>query len=215
MNRKLKTNLIIILIAGLLVVWVGHLVVTKTHPTSVQKTQALYQTSSRQSATQHSQVTSSSASSPQPQTVNWHQPSQSQPYPDLTKYPAVYFDVNIAAQRVYVRDGANHDQVLYTMYCTTGKNNGTPRGTYHIQAERGLHFYNDSEQEGANYYVSWLNHGEYLFHTVPVDQNGHYITNIANQIGHHPISHGCVQLTIPDAQWVYEHVPYGMKVVVE
>jgi lipoprotein-anchoring transpeptidase ErfK/SrfK len=177
----------------------------------VQRTQALYQkqTSSNKSARQAT-VKHQSATT----TVNWHAPSEKQAYPVLANYPQVYFDVNIAAQRVYIRNAADHNHVLYTMYCATGKNNATPRGTYTIQAERGLHFYNASEQEGANYYVSWLNHGEYLFHTVPVNQNGDYIVNIANQIGQRPVSHGCVQLTIPDAKWVYENVPYGMKVII-
>lgn len=147
-------------------------------------------------------------------TVDWTKSSETTAYPDLTAYPQAWLDVNIAKQRVYVRDGADHNRVLYTMYCSTGKNDATPRGTYAIQAERGPHFYNASEQEGANYYVSWKNHGEYLFHTVPVDANGNYVKSVADNIGHKASSHGCVQLTIPDAKWVYENVPYGMKVVV-
>ncbi len=169
------------------------------------------------STTQKVTATSSTSSSTVAKvvkTVDWTQSSEKKAYPDLTKYPKAWLDVNIAKQRVYIRDGANHNQVLYTMYCSTGKNNATPRGTYHIQAERGPHFYNASEKEGANYYVSWKNHGEYLFHTVPVDANGNYIKSVADNIGHKASSHGCVQLTIPDAKWVYENVPYGMKVVV-
>lgn len=211
MKPKFKINLIIILLLGLICVWGSHVISTKHHSQSVQRTQALYQkqTSSNKSARQAT-VKHQSATT----TVNWHAPSEKQAYPVLANYPQVYFDVNIAAQRVYIRNAADHNHVLYTMYCATGKNNATPRGTYTIQAERGLHFYNASEQEGANYYVSWLNHGEYLFHTVPVNQNGDYIVNIANQIGQRPVSHGCVQLTIPDAKWVYENVPYGMKVII-
>lgn len=211
MKPKFKINLIIILLLGLICVWGSHVISTKHHSQSVQRTQALYQkqTSSNKSARQAT-VKHQSATT----TVNWRAPSEKQAYPVLANYPQVYFDVNIAAQRVYIRNAADHNHVLYTMYCATGKNNATPRGTYTIQAERGLHFYNASEQEGANYYVSWLNHGEYLFHTVPVNQNGDYIVNIANQIGQRPVSHGCVQLTIPDAKWVYENVPYGMKVII-
>ncbi|KRM61320.1 hypothetical protein FC26_GL001870 [Paucilactobacillus vaccinostercus DSM 20634] len=212
MKPKFKINLIIILLLGLICVWGSHVISTKHHSQSVQRTQALYQkqTSSNKSARQATVKHQSSATT----TVNWRAPSEKQAYPVLANYPQVYFDVNIAAQRVYIRNAADHNHVLYTMYCATGKNNATPRGTYTIQAERGLHFYNASEQEGANYYVSWLNHGEYLFHTVPVNQNGDYIVNIANQIGQRPVSHGCVQLTIPDAKWVYENVPYGMKVII-
>lgn len=148
------------------------------------------------------------------QAVDWTKSSETKAYPNLTKYPQAWLDVNIAKQRVYIRDGANHNQVLYRMFCSTGKDNSTPRGTYYIQAERGTHFYNASEKEGANFYVSWKNHGEYLFHTVPVDANGNYKKSVADNIGHKPSSHGCVQLTIPDAKWVYQNVPYGMKVVI-
>ncbi|WP_010621482.1 L,D-transpeptidase [Paucilactobacillus suebicus] len=171
-------------------------------------------TSSAASSSSESSATSNNSSSKESKTVDWTKSSETKAYPDLDKYPKAWLDVNIEKQRVYIRDGADHNKILYTMYCSTGKNNSTPRGTYHIQAERGTHFYNASEKEGANYYVSWKNHGEYLFHTVPVDANGNYKKSVADNIGKKASSHGCVQLTIPDAKWVYENVPEGMKVVV-
>lgn len=220
-----KKKIIMALACCLGLVWGLHLVMGFVSPSTETKAAALYTSStssnsssstssSSSSSNASTQTASSSTNTSSVKTVNWRKPSENKAYPDLTKYPKVWFDVNIENQRVYIRDGADNNKILYTMYCSTGANNATPRGTFYIQAQRGLHFYNASEQEGANYWVSWLNHGEYLFHSVPVDASGNYKTSVANNIGHKASSHGCVQLTIPDAQWVYNNVPYGMKVVV-
>ena len=147
-------------------------------------------------------------------TINWRKPSESKPYPNLDKHPNAWLDVNTSRQRVYIRDGNN--RVLYTMYCSTGtgKENKTPHGTYAIQGERGKFFFNQSSGEGAKYWVSWKDHGIYLFHSVPTDQNGNYIKSEAEELGKTAASHGCVRLSVADAKWVYNHVPYGMKVVI-
>ncbi|QMU08115.1 L,D-transpeptidase [Levilactobacillus suantsaii] len=147
------------------------------------------------------------------ETINWRKPSEDKAYPNLKAHPNAWLDVNTSRQRVYVKDG---NKVLYTMYCSTGtgKKNGTPKGTYHIQAERGKFFYNQNSGEGARYWVSWKDHGIYLFHSVPTDKNGHYIKKEAEQLGKSAASHGCVRLSVSDAKWVYEKIPYGTKVVI-
>lgn len=142
--------------------------------------------------------------------VNWKKSSEKKDYPDLDDYPNAYLKVSIAKQRVYVMNG---DQKLYTMYASTGsKDSPTPTGTYHIQAERGNFFYNASSKEGAKYWVSFKDHGIYLFHTVPTDKNGNFIEEEAEQLGKEAKSHGCVRLSVPDAKWIYDKVPEGMKV---
>ncbi|WP_125547665.1 L,D-transpeptidase [Levilactobacillus lindianensis] len=145
--------------------------------------------------------------------INWRAPSEDKAYPNLKSYPHAWLDVNTSKQRVYVRSG---NKVLYTMYCSTGtgKENATPHGTYYIQAERGKFFYNQNSGEGAKYWVSWKDHGIYLFHSVPTDKNGNYIESEAKQLGKTAASHGCVRLSVADAKWVYTNVPYGMKVVI-
>jgi len=145
--------------------------------------------------------------------INWREPSEDKAYPNLKSYPNAWLDVNTSKQRVYVRSG---NKVLYTMYCSTGtgKDNATPHGTYYIQAERGKFFYNQNSGEGAKYWVSWKDHGIYLFHSVPTDKNGNYIESEAKQLGKTAASHGCVRLSVADAKWVYTNVPYGMKVVI-
>ena len=147
--------------------------------------------------------------------VNWRKPSEKRPYPKLSLHRRTrdWLLVSIKKQRVYVM--SPRDRVLYTMYASTGAHNGTPRGTYHIQAQRGRYFYSRKCREGARYWTSWKDHGVYLFHSVPTNVRGQYKQKVANQLGRKANSHGCVHLSIPDAHWVNQHVPTGTKVVIK
>ncbi|HIW72228.1 MAG TPA: L,D-transpeptidase [Candidatus Levilactobacillus faecigallinarum] len=190
---------VILLVAVVLLAGFG--VHRLTHQTTVPKS-ATTQTAKKSTTTQA-----------EAKTINWRKPSESKAYPDLKAHPNAWLDVNTSRQRVYIKDG---QETLYTMYCSTGtgKENGTPHGTYHIQEERGKFFYNQNSGEGARYWVSWKDHGIYLFHSVPTDENGHYIKSEAEELGKSAASHGCIRLSVADAKWVYETVPYGMKVVI-
>ena len=153
--------------------------------------------------------------------IDYRQPSETIPYPDLKKAQHLWIKVLISKNRAYVYSGR---QLIYTMYCSAGKYHRnaqgkkvsyTPTGTYAVQSERGLNFYNPREGCGANYYVSWRDHGKYLFHTVPTDKNGHYIPSEAAKLGKSTGSHGCVRLSIPDAKWLYDSLPVNTKVVIK
>ncbi|WP_220728964.1 L,D-transpeptidase [Apilactobacillus xinyiensis] len=146
-------------------------------------------------------------------TIDWRKPSENKPYPNMNIKKHNWLLVSINNQRVYVMNAQN--KVLYTMNCSTGANNSTPRGTYHIQAERGGHFYNASSKEGANYWTSWKDHGIYLFHSVPVDKNGKYVISQAKELGKKANSHGCIRLSIADAKWVNRNIPFGTRVVIK
>ncbi len=145
--------------------------------------------------------------------VDWLKPSDG-PYPVLHPGDPISIHVSISRQRVYIMRGK---RVIYTMTASTGlenpKDDATPQGVFYIQRERGLSFYAPSEHEGARYWVSWLHHGEYLFHSVPVNRNGKIIRSEAEKLGREA-SHGCVRLTVPDARWFYRHIPYHTKVVI-
>lgn len=145
--------------------------------------------------------------------IDWRKPSENQPYPDVNAHPDMWIKVSEAKQRVYLMD---HDKVLYMMYCSTGSggDRATPTGTYQIQPERGDHFFNQASGEGANYWVSWKDHGIYLFHSVPVDAQGHYVESEAQQLGKRANSHGCIRLSVPDAKWMYQNIKVGTKVVI-
>ena len=152
----------------------------------------------------------SDGSSTQP--IDWLKPSQQVDYPDPVAHPGLSLEVSLQDQRVYVRDGS---QLLYTMYASTGMDDSTPKGSFRIQSERGDHFYNPREGMGARYYTSFLNHGVFLFHSVPTDSSGSYIKEEADLLGVRPSSHGCIRLTAPDALWIMQSVPAGTPVLVK
>lgn len=153
--------------------------------------------------------------------IDWRKPSQTTAYPTLSQVKNLWIRVSIDGNRTYVMSG---DRVIYTMYSSAGEYernasgqlvSDTPTGVFHVEHERGTHFYSQMSGEGANWWVSWKDHGIYLFHSVPVDINGNYETAEADKLGKEPASHGCIRLSVPDAKWLYEQLPYGTKVVVE
>lgn len=148
-----------------------------------------------------------------PAPINWLVPS-SGTYPVIGPNEPIWIKVSKAAQKVYIMNGS---QVIYTMVCSTGldtnPDTSTPEGTFYIQHERGISFYNPNEKEGAEYWVSWKNHGEFLFHSVATDKNGAIIPSEAAKLGH-KASHGCIRLTVPDAKWIYDNIKYNTKVVI-
>jgi lipoprotein-anchoring transpeptidase ErfK/SrfK len=143
---------------------------------------------------------------------DWTKPSDG-PYPTITKQDHISIDCSISEQRVRI---LNDNKVIYTMITSSGMDGAdsqTPTGTYYIQPERGTWFYNQNEKEGAEYWVSWKDHGIFLFHSVAMDENKHVIPSEAAKLGT-KASHGCFRLTISDAKWIYDNIPTGTKVVV-
>ena len=143
--------------------------------------------------------------------IDWQESSQTTDYPTLAD--GDWIKVSIVDQRTYLMRG---NDILYTMYCSTGVegDNATPTGEFVIEPEKGESFYNDRSGEGANYWVSFKDHGVYLFHTVPVDQNGDYLEAEGAKLGLEASSHGCIRLSIPDAKWMFDNAIVGMKVVI-
>ncbi|KRO01125.1 ErfK YbiS YcfS YnhG [Levilactobacillus paucivorans] len=136
----------------------------------------------------------------------WERPSENKPYPNLKVHKHVYLQVSLKKQRVYVM--SKHHKVLYTMICSTGKKSTpTPKGTFHIQ-NRGKHFV------GANYWTSFKGWGIYMFHSVVINSQGHYIKSEAKKLGHRA-SHGCIRMPIPDAHWINSHIPAKTKVIIK
>lgn len=151
--------------------------------------------------------------------IDWHKSSETVPYPDLSKVKHLWIKVSLRGNRTYLYDGS---KLIYTMYSTggiykkdpqTGKMKSmTPTGTFYAQPERGDSFFNQSLNEGANYYVSWLDDGTYLFHSVPTKAGGAYNVKEADKLGKSTGSHGCIRLSIPDAQWMSKNLPVGTKI---
>lgn len=152
--------------------------------------------------------------------INWQEPSENLPYPDISKVKNFWIKVSLKKNRTYLMSGK---KVIYTMYSSGGtyhrnkkgkEVSSTPTGTFHIESERGYEFYNGELGEGARYWLSWKDHGLYLFHSVPIDSNGQYEVNEAEKLGKEPASHGCIRLSVPDAKWMMENLKTGTKVVI-
>lgn len=147
-------------------------------------------------------------------TYNPFEPSDG-PYPILQPGEKIWIDASIDQQLVYLFQGSTR---IYTMATSSGmesvSGDGSPLGVYHIQRQRGTWFYVPRYHEGAKYWVSWKGHGIYLFHSVPMDRHRKLLPAIAARLLKEA-SHGCFHLTVADAKWFYEHVPYGTTVVVE
>ncbi len=145
--------------------------------------------------------------------VNWLTPTGGV-YPVIKPTDPIWIKVSKESQRVYIM---KENEIIYTMVCSTGldtsPDTSTPEGTFYIQRERGLSFYNPTEKEGAKYWVSWKNNGEFLFHSVATDKYGNVIKSEALKLGQ-KASHGCVRLAIPDAKWIYDNIKYKTKVVI-
>lgn len=142
--------------------------------------------------------------------MQWRLSSETKAYPNLRNVRNLWVRVSILGNRTYIMSAG---KMLYCMYSSAGRIvNGrslTPTGTYHVQAERGVTF------AGGHYWVSWKDHGTYLFHsTVTKGYNGPYDLSQTKYLGTQPASHGCIRLTVSDAHWLYNQLPYGTRVVI-
>ena len=165
-------------------------------------------------------VTATSNKKKQP-VIDWQKPSEDKPYPDLAQVNDFWVKVDLKKNRTYLMSG---NKVIYRMYSSGGtyyrnKDTGkwesyTPTGTFYIEPERGASFYNAGLSEGANNWISWKDHGVYLFHSVPTYANGNYIVSEAEKLGKMPASHGCIRLSVPDSKWMSENLKTGTKVVI-
>ncbi len=97
--------------------------------------------------------------------IDWQQPSQTTAYPNLAMVSDLWIMVSIDGNRTYVMSG---DSVIYTMYSSAGvyeKNSAgqlvsdTLDRVFHVEQERWAHFYSRMSAEGANWWVSWKDHG--------------------------------------------------------
>lgn len=139
--------------------------------------------------------------------IDWNAPSGGS-YPDVSGIKDLNVDVNLKEQRVFIKSG---DKTIYTMICSSGKDDSTPEGNFTIKSTRGNSFFNHKLNEGANYWTSFTDDSVYLFHSVPTKSGGQYNIEEAEKLGE-PASHGCIRLTVSDAKWIMNNIPAGTPV---
>lgn len=142
----------------------------------------------------------------------WNLPSSQKAYPNLRNYSNISIYVNKSEQRLYVK---SNNQILFIMYTSTAKASlgVTPSGNFAVQAERAPYLY-EYGFNIAKTYTSWKGHGIYLFHSVTLNPNGSVNVAEAQQLGRSGMSHGCIRLSIPDAQWIYSNLRTGVPVII-
>lgn len=140
----------------------------------------------------------------------WNKSSEKKAYPSLRTVKRLNLRVSILGDRTYVRSGK---KVLYTMYSSAGRivygRSLTPTGIYHTN------HYHPRRFASGLYPVGWI--GQlYLFHSTPTyPWSDHFIMREARKLGKKPASHGCIRLTVKDAKWLHDHLPYHTKVIIK
>lgn len=211
MRKKLPGTIIMALMAvmiGILAVLGFYAQAKKSETTASSASQQITQTSQNQASelsTQASQANSTES------TVSSSSAAEPASYPDLSQYQQLAVHVSTAKQEMTI---TSNDQVIFTTTVSTGApESPTPTGQFVIEAERGDFFYNASSGEGAYYWVSFKDHGIYLFHSLPTDEAGNEIPEEAARLGT-AASHGCVRMPRATAKWFYENIPEGTPVII-
>ncbi|SUO79556.1 cell surface protein, ErfK family [Streptococcus equinus] len=117
--------------------------------------------------------------------------------------------VSISQQKMIVYSG---DKVIFKTKVSTGaKETPTPTGKFTIEAERGEFLYDDSLNRGACDWVSFKDHGDYRFESLPTDWKGKILKGESKKIGT-ACTDGNVRLLKEDAKWLFENMPEGVIV---
>jgi lipoprotein-anchoring transpeptidase ErfK/SrfK len=120
----------------------------------------------------------------------------------------VWVDISSQTTNVFVGSKGKWKSVRSFISSTGLPGDETPEGTYTIK-DKGTWFFSDKYQEGGQYWVRFI--GNYLFHSLPMDQN----KNVVDPTLGVAASHGCVRLSIENSKWIYDNVPTGTTVYIK
>ena len=127
--------------------------------------------------------------------------------------------VDVSDQRVYVYqwNGSSFGTCIKEMICSTGMKGAsteTPLGTFQMDGPTGTgEWYWFSTYKC---YAKWASRivGGILFHSVIYSKGKVLNKTSVRKLGKRA-SHGCIRLTVEDAQWIYENCPSGTTVVIQ
>lgn len=127
--------------------------------------------------------------------------------------------VDVSDQRVYVYqwNGSSFGTCIKEMICSTGMKGAsteTPLGTFQMDGPTGTgewYWFNT-----YSCYAKWASRivGGILFHSVIYSKSKVLNKTSVRKLGRRA-SHGCIRLTVEDAQWIYENCPSGTTVVIQ
>ncbi len=126
--------------------------------------------------------------------------TQPTPVPNPGGSGEKWIDINLSQQRITAYAGQTP---VYSAIVSTGLP-GTPTvvGTFSVYVK-----YRYTPMSGPGYYLPNVPHTMYFYGGYAI--HGAYWHNNFGT----PMSHGCVNLSLPDAEWFYNWTPVGTKVV--
>ena len=136
---------------------------------------------------------------PGPGSVQGPNPARPQPAPPQPT-GAKWIDINLSAQTLIAYVGQT--PVLRAVVSTGTQATPTVVGTYRVYSK-----YLSTSMSGPGYSVPNVPHVMFFYRGYSI--HGTYWHNNFGT----PMSHGCVNLTLADAKWLYEWAPMGIKVV--
>jgi len=124
------------------------------------------------------------------------------PVPTPTPSPGrgKWIDVNLSTQTLIAYQGST--PVLQTLISTGTAQHPSPVGTFHIYLKLI-----SQDMSGPGYYLPDVPYVMYFYDGYAI-HGTYWHSNFG-----HPMSHGCINLPIPDAGWLYEWTPMGTPVV--
>ena len=132
------------------------------------------------------------------------------------KYVAMYkLMVSVTDQRVYVYrwTGSDYTALVHTFICSSGAvDTPTILGTFQAPGRNGEWYWMEESNVWVKY--AFVIDGGYFFHSVLFpDKDGEPTATSVRNLGTRA-SHGCIRLSVEDAEWIYNNCSSGTTVVI-
>lgn len=139
---------------------------------------------------------------------------------DSSTYYLILVSIDKCVTKIYEWIDGNWVPVQLYL-CTVGdpsKGWDTVEGDFYIgySPEFGSPYprgYSFVDGEGHTLYYWTRFCDDYLFHSILYDQGTYNVSTSGNALGE-KLSHGCVRMRIENAQWIYNNIPDGTRVIV-
>ena len=126
-------------------------------------------------------------------------------YQNITSTTNCFILIDCTNNKLVIYEGSqNNWEATHTWTCSTGApGSDTVKGTYTVTGLRGEYF-DDAWGDRCWYWTQF--YGDYLIHSVLYEIEGAPNTIKDGTLGAN-VSHGCVRLSLENAEWIYKWVP--------